>query len=202
MFWKKFSISLLFFLEFLIFFENYLSENLIIRNWFMSVGIRLKVFVIQLSLDSGISFYRSIFLVSDLDEYYHLKVLNVYFRKETSDLKAFELVQKIIISQLPLINFRWFPFLKNSFATLYKILFPQTRFFWKKNRNWFKKIIFEYFLPLLTFTINWFMSVGIRFTGFWSTKSLKSDMRFYRCQFLVRDLDEYYYLKVLNVYFC
>ena len=129
MFWKKFSISLLFFLEFLIFFENYLSENLIIRNWFMSVGIRLKVFVIQLSLDSGISFYRSIFLVSDLDEYYHLKVLNVYFRKETSDLKAFELVQKIIISQLPLINFRWFPFLKNSFATLYKILFPQTRFF-------------------------------------------------------------------------
>ena len=74
-------VTLLFRIFEFFFFENYLSENLIIRNWFMSVGIRLKVFVIQLSLESGIRFYRSIFLVSDLDECYHLKVLNAYFGK-------------------------------------------------------------------------------------------------------------------------
>lgn len=121
------------------YFENYLSENLIIRNWIMSVGIRLIVFVIQLSLEFGIRFYRSTFLVGDLDEYYHLKVVNVYFWEQTSELKEFEVGQNIIISQLPFTNFRWFHFLKNSFHNLTQnIFFPQTRFY-QKNRNLFKK---------------------------------------------------------------
>ena len=72
----------------------------------MSVGIRLIVFVIQLSLEFGIRFYRSTFLVGDLDEYYHLKVVNVYFWEQTSELKEFEVGQNIIISQLPFTNFR------------------------------------------------------------------------------------------------
>ena len=43
----------------------------------MSVGIRLIVFEIAISPKSDIRFYRSKFLVKDVDEYYDLKVLNL-----------------------------------------------------------------------------------------------------------------------------
>ena len=109
-FWKNFKF---FFKESI--FENCFSENLIFKNWFMSVGIRLTVFEIAIFSKADIRLDRSKFLCEDLDEYYCLKVLEISFENCTYRLQVFEVGQKIIISQLPLINFRRYHFLQKKF---------------------------------------------------------------------------------------
>ena len=52
----------------------------------MSVEIKWTVFETVLSSKSDIRSYRSKFLVKDPDEYCYLKVANMSFRKDTSEL--------------------------------------------------------------------------------------------------------------------
>ena len=67
-------------------FENYLSGNSVIKNRFMSVRKRLAVFEIVISPKSIIRFNCPKFLATVLGKYYHLKVSNVYFWLQTSEL--------------------------------------------------------------------------------------------------------------------
>ena len=95
-------------------FETFVSklklQKLIHDSW-----NKIDSFLIAISHMSDIRLYHSKFLVKDLDEYDHLEVSNVPFWKFTSELWAFEIGQTIIISQLRLLNFRIFHFLKNYF---------------------------------------------------------------------------------------
>ena len=106
----------------------------------MSVGIRLNVFEIVIIPRSEIRFYRSKFLVSDLDEYYHFKVLKISFGYCKSKLQAFEVGKKIITSQLPLTNFRRFNYPQNNFQKSCKIeyFFPHKNFSRKIFQDFFR----------------------------------------------------------------
>ena len=120
------------------------------------------------------------------------------------------MLPKIIISKLPLINFWWFYLLKYSFQTSCKIIyiFSQMKFFDKRlflkcfsSLFWNFWFFFENYRSANLIFKNWFMSVLIKLNVFETVISTKSDIRFYRCQFLVRDFDKYYHSKVINVYF-
>ena len=112
--------------------------------------------------------------------------------------RSLKLAKKIIISQLPLINFWRFHFLKNNFQKSCKMrnFFQQIKKFSKFS---FSKNVFEIFLQNFFFEIflilflifleffgkrlifkenfsenliieNWLMSVWIRLTAFWNCK--------------------------------
>ena len=105
---------------------------------------------------SDIRFFHLEFLIKDLEEYYHLNVINVSFGMCISELLAYEVRQKMIISKLPLINFRRFHFLKNNFQkSCKKNIFSQKFSFSKKKifenfeKNFFLKILKKKFYGYL-----------------------------------------------------
>ena len=134
-------------------FESHFSENVIIKNWFMSVGIWLAVFEIATSPRSDIRSIRSKFLVRDLDEYYHLKASMISFSEKW--------LSKILLNEIffPHKNF-WKKFSKifskkrfflNFFFEIFSSFFS---IFWK---NYFWKPFFRKFNHQKLIHVSWDM---------------------------------------------